>query len=108
MPVILNLLQLLPSDSQETFMSKSNYNWDAILSLGGGPPGDPGVAGIQGVPGGQGIQGNIGPAGQDGSKWYVQPNGPVVVSPTPNTGDHWFDTVSLMVYEWNGVTWISI
>lgn len=103
-PVTLNLLQLLPSDDQQTIIDKSNYNWDQVLSLGGGPPGIQGVQGIQGLPGVQGIQGFQGIPGTPGSKWYVQPTTPST-SPAPSIGDFWFNTATLDVLEWDGASW---
>lgn len=103
-PVTLNLLQLLPGDDQGTHTDKINYNFDQILSLGGGPPGDQGIQGLQGVPGSQGIQGFQGLPGTPGSKWYIQPTTPST-SPAPNIGDYWFDTATLNVYEWDGSSW---
>lgn len=105
MAVLLNLLQLLSADDQQTFTDKINFNFDQILALGGGPPGNQGVPGLQGVPGATGIQGFQGLPGQDGAKWYIQPNPPAPVSPAPKAGDHWFDTVSLIIYEFDGLVW---
>lgn len=102
---ILNLLQLIESDSQETFTSKCNFNFDQILNMGGGPPGLQGFQGIQGVPGGQGLQGFKGDQGTPGSKWYVQNTDPIsfgTIIPTPAEGDFWFDTSTLNVYEFVG------
>ena len=71
---LLNLLQLLSADDQATFVDKINYNFDQILSIGGGPTGATGIQGIQGVPGQQGIQGFQGDPGADGSYWFVLPS----------------------------------
>ena len=102
---LLNLLILNPSDDQQTFMDKCNYNWDQILSMGGGPPGLQGFQGIQGIPGLQGIQGIPGPQGTPGSVWFVTSTS-TPPSGTPVTGDYWFDTSTLDIYQWNGSSWI--
>lgn len=105
MAVTLNLLQLLSSDDQSTFTDKCNFNFDQILAMGGGPPGAQGITGIQGVPGAQGVQGFQGDPGTPGSRWYVEPTDPISfgpITPTPNEGDFWFDTASLVVYQYAG------
>lgn len=102
---LLNLLILNPSDDQQTFMDKCNYNWDQILAMGGGAPGFQGFQGIQGIPGLQGIQGIPGPQGTPGSVWFVTSTS-TPPSGTPATGDYWFDTSTLDIYQWNGSSWV--
>lgn len=106
-PVTLNLLQLLPGDDQNIHTDKINYNFDQILSLGGGPPGLTGSIGSQGVPGSQGIQGFVGDPGTPGTKWYVQSTIPSV-SPAPEIGDYWFNTDTLDVSTWDGASWVAV
>lgn len=103
--MLLNLLQLLQSDDQTTYTDKVNYNFDQLLSMGGGPIGPTGFQGIQGVPGTQGVQGFQGPKGDDGTVWYVvpsttAPNGSSV--PPPKIGDFWLQTDTLEVWEYLG------
>ena len=106
-PVTLNLLQLLPGDDQQTHTDKINFNFDAVISLGGGPPGLTGSIGSQGVPGSQGLQGFMGSPGTPGSQWFVQSTVPLI-SPSPNVNDYWFNTATLDVFQWDGSTWVSV
>lgn len=108
--MLLNLLQLLQSDDQVTYTDKVNYNFDQILSMGGGPIGPTGFKGIQGVPGSQGIQGFQGIPGIDGLKWYVQPSANIPVIPVPKYGDFWLQTDTLEVWSYIGspASWISL
>lgn len=108
---LLNLLQLLPGDDQQTHTDKINFNFDQILSMGGGPPGLQGIQGIQGIPGTQGPRGFDGPAGTPGSRWTVSDVDPVLSSPEPNDGDFWFNTTTLEVFEYHTDSpsgWISV
>lgn len=106
-PVTLNMLQLLDGDDLYIHKDKINYNFDQILSLGGGPPGQQGLTGNQGVPGSQGIQGFQGIPGDPGTQWYVQGTTPAA-SPAPNVGDYWFNTATLEIFQWDGLTWVSV
>lgn len=106
-PVTLNLLQLFPGDDQTIHTDKINFNFDQILSLGGGPPGLTGDIGIQGVPGSQGIIGFTGNTGDPGSYWYVQSTTPAT-SPSPNVNDYWFNIATLEVSQWSGTAWVNI
>ena len=105
--MLLNLLILNPSDDQQAFMDKVNYNFDEILSMGGGPPGLQGIQGIQGIPGLQGIQGIQGPQGLPGSAWFVEPVDPTVLD-LANDGDFWFNTNNLTVWEMISGTWTLV
>jgi hypothetical protein len=107
---LLNLLQLLAADDQQTIVDKINYDFDQILSMGGGPMGPVGFQGIQGVPGLQGVQGFQGIPGVNGSRWYVQPAADVPTSPTPAEGDLWLQTDTLAIYEFMGspLTWTNL
>jgi len=103
----INILNLLEGDNQSNLVDKINYNFDQILSAGGGPQGAVGPAGPTGPIGPQGPQGPQGVQGLQGSKWFVQdgPSGPSGSSgplgPTsitggnpasfPNVGDYWLD-----------------
>lgn len=113
MATVLNLFRLIPSDDQQLFTDKCNFNFDQILNMGGGPPGIQGVTGIQGVPGSQGLQGFTGAPGTPGSKWYVENTDPLSfgpVTPAPNEGDYWFDTAGLGIYNYIGspAAWTSV
>jgi len=106
----INILNLLEGDNQSNLVDKINYNFDQILSAGGGPQGAVGPAGPSGPIGPQGPQGPQGIQGLQGSKWFVQdgPSGPSGSSgplgPTsitggnpasfPNVGDYWLDVNS--------------
>jgi microcystin-dependent protein len=91
----INILNILPGDSQFILVDKINYNFDQILSAGGGPQGPIGLKGSTGSIGPQGLRGPAGPQGMDGSKWYVQPNEPSTNNPfpipfgEPQIGDYW-------------------
>jgi hypothetical protein len=107
---LLNLLQLLQSDDQVTFTDKCNWNFDQILSMGGGPIGPTGFQGIQGVPGTQGIQGFQGLPGEDGARWYVSPSSVTPTIPTPKIGDFWLQNDTLAIYEFQGSpgAWVNL
>ena len=93
----INLLNILPGDSQTILIDKVNYNFDQILTAGGGPQGSQGIRGATGPIGPQGIQGPTGPQGLRGARWYVQPVAPSALNvgayPTPwgepELGDYW-------------------
>lgn len=69
----INLKEIFISDSDSIKLEKVNYNFDQLLSAGGGPKGPTGAkgdAGLQGVTGQKGeigYQGNQGPQGAKGS-----------------------------------------
>lgn len=100
----INILNILEGDNQSNIVDKINYNFDQILSAGGGPQGAMGPQGPSGPIGPQGPQGPQGVQGVQGSKWFVQdgPTGPL--GPTsitggnpasfPNVGDYWLDVNS--------------
>jgi len=93
----INLLNILSGDSQTILIDKVNYNFDQILTAGGGPQGSQGIRGATGPIGPQGIQGPTGPQGLRGARWYVQPVAPSSLTigtyPTPwgepEMGDYW-------------------
>ena len=103
----INILNLLEGDNQSTLVDKLNYNFDQILSAGGGPQGTIGPLGPTGPIGPQGPQGPQGIQGLQGSKWFVQdgpsgppgssgPLGPGSITGSnpfsfPNIGDYWLD-----------------
>lgn len=68
----INLKQISVSDSDNIKLDKVNYNFDQLISNGGGPQGtagpkgDAGFQGVNGPIGPQGYQGNVGPQGIDG------------------------------------------
>lgn len=113
---LLNLLQLNSSDDQQTFIDKTNWNFDSILSMGGGPPGLQGTIGIQGIPGSQGVQGIMGLNGLDGTYWFVMPSLLNPFSPVPKLGDKWLQTDTFKIFEfgtpisgvWNNTTYSLI
>ena len=100
----INILNILSGDNQSTVVDKINYNFDQILSAGGGPQGQQGLIGPTGPVGPQGIPGIQGPKGDQGSKWYVAagPIGPT--GPTPAlVGDYWLDVTSpdQLIYQYS-------
>ena len=98
----INILNVLQGDNQSTIVDKINYNFDQILSAGGGPQGQQGLIGPTGPIGPQGPQGTQGLQGSSGTKWFVQGttqpsigniagNNPALF---PTVGDYWLDTDS--------------
>ena len=65
----INLKQILITDSDNIKLDKVNYNFDQLVSNGGGPQGTQGPVGEtgpQGITGTQGFQGLTGPKGDQG------------------------------------------
>jgi hypothetical protein len=92
----INILNILQGDNQSTVVDKLNYNFDQILSAGGGPQGAQGLIGPTGPIGPQGIQGVQGVQGPSGTKWFVQNTQPVaggIIASNPwqfpTLGDYW-------------------
>jgi hypothetical protein len=98
----INILNVLQGDNQSTIVDKLNYNFDQILSAGGGPQGQQGLIGPTGPIGPQGPQGVQGLQGASGTKWFVQnttapASGSIYAgNPAlyPTIGDYWLDTGS--------------
>jgi hypothetical protein len=97
----INLLRIQTGDNQTSIVEKVNYNFDQILSAGGGPQGVQGDIGPTGPIGPQGPIGLPGIVGAAGSRWFVQgttaPVNPQTIlgnnpNQAPNIGDYWFDT----------------
>ena len=71
--MIINLKQILASDSDNIKLDKINYNFDQLVANGGGPrgfagaTGETGYQGFTGSQGSQGIQGVQGPQGPSGN-----------------------------------------
>ena len=110
----INLLTLQPGDSQSTFIDKINYNYDQILTAGGGPQGIPGRKGETGPIGPQGVQGVQGSQGLQGTKWYVEPSASGGFGPTagnslgiPVSGDYWLNSDNREIFIY-GVTGSSM
>lgn len=67
----INLKQILITDSDNIKLDKVNYNFDQLVSNGGGPQGAQGPVGEtgpQGITGTQGFQGATGPRGFQGNQ----------------------------------------
>lgn len=109
----INLLTLLPGDSQATLIDKINYNYDQLLTVGGGPIGVPGKKGETGPVGPQGDPGVTGPQGMEGSKWFVDVSGPTSGSPLgiPSLGDYWLRDSDKEIYRFSttgpGLDWVD-
>ena len=110
----INILNILAGDNQETIVDKVNYNFDQILSAGGGPQGQQGQVGPTGPIGPQGPQGVQGVQGPSGTKWFVQDNTPASGSIGgsnpflyPTLGDYWLDPDSANqdIYVFDGTSW---
>lgn len=112
----INILNILEGDNQSTVVDKINYNFDQILSAGGGPQGQQGSVGTTGPIGPQGFQGVQGLQGPSGTKWFVQDNTPASGSIGgnnpflfPSLGDYWLDPDSAdqEIYVFNGTSWVD-
>jgi hypothetical protein len=112
----INILNILQGDNQSTIVDKLNYNFDQILSAGGGPQGSQGLIGPTGPIGPQGSQGVQGAQGPSGTKWFVQETAPDLGGITgsnpwtfPTLGDYWLDPDSANqdVYVFSTTGWIN-
>ena len=112
----INILNILQGDNQSTIVDKLNYNFDQILSAGGGPQGSQGLIGPTGPIGPQGYQGVQGVQGASGTKWFVQDAPPIIGSVTgsnpwnyPTLGDYWLDPDSANqdVYVFTATGWVN-
>lgn len=111
----INILNILQGDNQSTIVDKVNYNFDQILSAGGGPQGQQGLVGPTGPIGPQGAQGVQGIQGPSGTKWFVQDTSPASGGVTgsnpwtfPTIGDYWLDPDSSNqdIYVFSATGWI--
>jgi hypothetical protein len=112
----INILNVLQGDNQSTVVDKINYNFDQILSAGGGPQGQQGLLGPTGAVGPQGSQGVQGVQGPSGTKWFVQDVQPDISNITgsnpwtfPTLGDYWLDPDSANqdVYVFTATGWVN-
>jgi hypothetical protein len=112
----INILNILQGDNQSTIVDKLNYNFDQILSAGGGPQGQRGIEGPTGPIGPQGPQGVQGPQGPSGTKWFVQETSPASGGITgsnpwqfPTIGDYWLDPDSATqeIYVFSATGWVN-
>ena len=84
---MLNIQQILESDSISTLVNKINRNFQQLTLSGGGPQGLPGTQGIPGLPGRQGSIGMQGPQGPTGTIIGVIPFAGTSGGPTGPTGN---------------------
>ena len=112
----INILNILQGDNQSIIVDKLNYNFDQILSAGGGPQGAQGLIGPTGPIGPQGPQGVQGAQGPSGTKWFVQDAQPASGGITgsnpwtyPTLGDYWLDPDSANqdIYVFSTTGWIN-
>jgi hypothetical protein len=112
----INILNVLQGDNQSTIVDKLNYNFDQILSAGGGPQGQRGIEGPTGPIGPQGPQGVQGSQGPSGTKWFVQETSPASGGITggnpwqfPTLGDYWLDpdSANQEVYVFTATGWFN-
>ena len=112
----INILNILQGDNQSTIVDKLNYNFDKILSSGGGPQGQRGIEGPTGPIGPQGPQGVQGQQGPSGTKWFVQETSPASGGITgsnpwqfPTLGDYWMDPDSANqdIYVFTATGWTN-
>lgn len=99
----INILNILSGDNQSTVVDKINYNFDQILSAGGGPQGQQGLIGSTGPVGPQGVPGIQGSKGDSGNKWFVDSSQPSGAS----VGDYWLDIDSSdqAIYQYQAGVW---
>jgi len=112
----INILNVLQGDNQSTIVDKLNYNFDQILSAGGGPQGQRGIEGPTGPIGPQGPIGVQGSQGPSGTKWFVQETSPASGGITggnpwqfPTLGDYWMDPDSANqdIYVFTATGWFN-
>jgi len=112
----INILNILQGDNQSTIVDKINYNFDQILSAGGGPQGQQGLIGPSGPIGPQGAKGVQGTQGASGTKWFVQETAPVPGNVTgsnpwtfPTIGDYWMDpdSANQSIYVFTATGWVN-
>jgi len=112
----INILNVLQGDNQSTVVDKINYNFDQILSAGGGPQGQQGLIGPTGAIGPQGSNGVQGSQGPSGTKWFVQETFPIIGGRTgsnpwtfPTLGDYWLDPDSANqdIYVFTATGWTN-
>ena len=101
----INILNILSGDNQSTIVDKINYNFDQILSSGGGPQGQQGIIGSTGPVGPQGVPGIQGTKGDKGNKWFVAQNPPS----NGSLGDFWLDVDSSdqSILEYQSTGWVN-
>lgn len=104
MPIRINLKELFSADSQSTVIDKVNFNFNKLLELGIGEPGERGFSGIQGAAGPLGLTGE---QGIRGATWFVDS------AQNPNTltfqdvleGDLYLDSNNLAIWQYTGTQW---
>lgn len=102
MPIRINLKELFDSDSQSITVDKLNFNFNKMLELGIGLPGDKGVTGPQGGVGPAGIQG---PIGDDGNYWFVGSGDPNTQTFTElEDNDFYLDTTNSSIWQYDSAT----
>ncbi len=87
----LRLINLQEGDSQSDIANKLNYNFNQILSAGGGAYGPIGIDGAVGSFGLTGATGPVGFQGQRGNFWFVQSSEPQTGPTGATAGDYWVD-----------------
>jgi hypothetical protein len=104
MPIRINLKELFSADSQSIVIDKINFNFNKLLELGVGEPGEKGFSGIQGAAGPIGLTGD---QGIRGATWFVDS------ATNPNTltfvdlleDDLYLDSNNLAIWQYNGTQW---
>ncbi len=86
----LKLLRIEDGDSQKNIADKINFNFQEIVTYGGGPYGKIGEDGPQGFKGPIGPTGSYGDPGLRGTVWSIGPSQPS--SPSSISGDFWMNT----------------
>ncbi len=97
---LIKLLRIEDGDSQKNLTDKLNYNFNRLISFGGGPYGRMGKKGPVGPKGPSGPVGSYGDSGNRGTLWTVGVCQPSASSSVD--GDYWLDTNSdNLVYQFS-------
>lgn len=108
MPIRINLKELFPSDSQEIYADKTNYNFNKLLELG---IGERGLRGLLGGLGGLGPVGIDGPQGDRGATWFVDTGADPNLLTFPIDlveGDMYMDSNTLSIWQYDGTAWVFV
>jgi hypothetical protein len=100
---LIKLLRIEDGDSQKNLTDKLNYNFQRVVSFGGGPYGRRGSKGAIGPKGPAGPVGSYGDSGIRGNIWTVGVCQPSIASSM--NGDYWLDTASNnLVYQFSSTS----
>lgn len=99
---------ILPGDDKNVIISKTNRNFNNIVTHAVGERGERGEIGATGIIGQAGRDGQIGPTGNRAVQWYFQPDEPG--ADVSENGDIWINigpTGAQQVFEYVSGSWID-